>query len=480
MTSRDRSVATGQAATAKALLGRGSMFAVGQALQLGAAVLIVPLITRLLDPVEYGEVASALAISRVLAVVAALGLPAAITLEYFQGPRGRESARFLVISTVIVAGSICGAIALSVPLWSGPLISTSAWSARLAVVNAGLLAGVIACQSLLQAQHRITKFVLLIGVSTLGGQAAGLTLVALVTPSATMYLLGLMMGYLAAALLGLAWTIGRHVPNWNPHVWRPALAIGLPTVPHSVALYVLALGDRIVVGHALGLKQVARYDLAYQVGALTIVAITAVNQAWAPIVYGTAESERWTTLAHTSRLVTRLSAQGCVLIAFIMPLLLTLVAPPEYAPHDLAPVATITALCAGPFSVYLSRVHVVFQQRATKILAWSSPTAAVIGIGACIGLVAPWGLIGAALASLVGYLIQATLTSRASRQLASVPWDNRSTLMTWLLATAAVSSSLAMPAAGAWMVVRSTIAIAALVGMAGTIVAAISPRQVDA
>ncbi len=439
---------------ARALLGRGSVFAVGQAIQLGAAVMVVPLVTRLLDPGEYGELVTALAVLRVVAVVATFGLPAAITLEHFSGPIGHGRSTLLVALTTVGAAAVCSLGLAALQLRSNVTGQATSHAVQLALVSAALFAGVMACQALLQAQLRVVGFVALSITGTLGGQVLGLLLAHLVEPSASMYLLGLSVGYAAALAAGLLLTMAGHLPRWDWRAVGPALRVGLPTVPHSVALFALSVGDRIVIDRALGAEQVARYDLAYQIGALVIIALAAYNQAWAPIIYGADPAQRWSVLAHTSRLVNRLAALGCIGIALVAPLLLAVVAPSTYDLQDLLPVTTFTALSALPFVAYLSNVHILFQSRATRTLAWASPLSAVLGVAACVLLVDRWGLAGAAAATLVGYLILATLTRTASGSLADVPWDRRDLALIWSSTVAAVAALGLLPADARWNVVR--------------------------
>ena len=47
-----------------------------------------------------------------------------------------------------------------------------------------------------------------------------------------------------------------------------SLRLGVATVPHALAIYVVSAGDRILVERELGLSSVARYQVAYLVGAL--------------------------------------------------------------------------------------------------------------------------------------------------------------------------------------------------------------------
>jgi O-antigen/teichoic acid export membrane protein len=461
------------------LLGRGSLYAVAQAIQLGSALLVVPIVTRLLDADQYGQVATGLVATRVLAMVVGLGLPGAVTLEHFRGARGQDRARWLVVATVAASVVLTLLASIAMVVWQNATDGEAHPALQLAVWATAPLATVIACQALLQAQDRVRVFVLLTAVSTLGGQLLGLAFTVVFTRSAASYLGGLLVGYSVAAVLGLVVTVRGHGRPFERSTLRRGLAVGLPTVPHSVSLYVLALGDRIVIQHVSGFAEVGRYDVAYQVGSLSIVALVAYNQAWAPIIYGADDHDRWSVLAVTTGWVVRLSSLLAVIIAVAAPIVLLLAAPSSYDPTALTVVTGLTALSVVPYALYLSRAHVIFQQRATRVLAWATPLAAAVGIGTCALLVPAIGLSGAAVSTIIGYTVQAALIGWAATRLAHVAWLDRTTVLAALGCIAGIAVAVALPHDGAWLVIRAVVAVGIGIGLLATarraVTASLSP-----
>src|SRR5262249_16034499 len=74
------------------LLGKGSIYTLGTALQLSAAALAIPVITRLLGSAEFGVVALAMAIQLMLTGLATLGLPAAVLRLFFDHQESADGA----------------------------------------------------------------------------------------------------------------------------------------------------------------------------------------------------------------------------------------------------------------------------------------------------------------------------------------------------------------------------------------------------
>ena len=285
----------GQHAT-RHLLGRGSLYAVAQAIQLGSALLVVPIVTRLLDTDQYGQVATGLVATRVLAMVVGLGLPGAVTLEHFRGTRGGDRARWLVVATVVASILLTGLASIGIAAWQ----ATTSGEAHLAlqlsrmgdrtardcdrvpspVAGPGPRSPLRPPDRAVDARWSGARPHLHCGVHGERG----------------LVLTGLLIGYTVAAIVGLVVTMPRRKRNgagFDRSTLRRGLSLGLPTVPHSVSLYVLALGDRLVIEHISGFSQVGRYDVAYQIGSLSMRAFVAYNQAWAPIIYGTDDQHRW-------------------------------------------------------------------------------------------------------------------------------------------------------------------------------------------
>ena len=106
------------------LLGKGSIYTLGTALQLSAAALAIPVITRMLGSAEFGVVALTMAIQLMLTGLATLGLPAAILRFFFDHQRkadGATAGRALIISAALIAAAVVCPILLTGLIWAPAL-----------------------------------------------------------------------------------------------------------------------------------------------------------------------------------------------------------------------------------------------------------------------------------------------------------------------------------------------------------------------
>ena len=150
----------------------------------------------------------------------------------------------------------------------------------LAFVAAAGFSVVVNVQAYLRVLDRPLPFVLLSLGAALGGPALGLALLLGGDGTAAEYLAGLAAGYVLTALAGLALTVrrSRHVRGDT----RRALRVGLPTIPHQVALYLAGGALVLVAGHLYGTAEAGRLQLAVLIGSAPGVLTASLNNAWAP------------------------------------------------------------------------------------------------------------------------------------------------------------------------------------------------------
>ena len=380
---------------------------------------------------------------------------------YFRPP-GPAGAQALSLAALGSAIAVTIVVELTGPLWSRAFEDVGYSGALRVAAIAGIpLTALIAVQQILRAQDRAGLYVFTAAIATAGGQLAGLLGASI--DDANGYMLGVLAGTSVAAAIGLAATGLRLWPLRDRAFVRENFAIGLPTIPHSIAMYLLAAGDRVVVERLQGLVALGAYTISYTVGWLAVILAIGVNNAWAPTVYGASDEQRWTVLAETTSAVMRLMVLVAGGLALAAPVALDLAAPPSYALDGLGNVSALTAASVIPFTWYLANVNTIFWTGKTRVLAWASPLTAASNIGLNFLLVPPLGLAGAALATLLSYVLLAALIWRRARQLAAVPWEaGRLTAMLGF-AVATISVALVMPEHGWWIVPR--LAAAAVMAM---------------
>lgn len=388
---------------------------------------MLPVLTRLLTPAEFGSAVLAQALATIAAITLGGGLAPAIMRRHFdgRGPGRTPDSRRLVASSVVIAASGTALLVLSVPVW-GPHLAGERQSALWIGMLLAFPLAVIACSSaLMRVQEQPWAFVTVVLVQSVGGQMLGVGAVLLFGETASVYLAGYLVGGLLAATLALGLSGGARVRPASLSVLRRSFEIGVPTIPVALAILALTLGDRVVIQSFEGSAAVARYQVAYVVGALGITLLSALQSAWLPITFAGSATDRWSTLARSTTVVTRLAVVAVTVLALSAPYALRILAPAAYAQADLIGVTVIVALAALPWAVYLPMAQVLLWEERTRPMLWIGPTSAAVNLVLAAVLLRDFGLEGVAAATLVALCLLSALCIRTVRRLIVFPWDVR-------------------------------------------------------
>jgi O-antigen/teichoic acid export membrane protein len=450
----------------RALLARGSIYTVALGLQLSAALVTLPIVTRLLSVEEYGVVALALLVQLVAAVIGSGGLPAAVTRAYFDTVDGPGASRRLIASGVIPALAFVAVAELTSSIWMPELVAGNETGAlHIAVWTCVPAVLVSLCLGYLRAAERARTYVTVTVAAGVGGQVAGLSLVAIVPGAgATEYIAGVGGGFVLAAALGLLSIRPWHSGPASVSELHAGLALGVPTVAHGLGWTLLALGDRAVIRVIDGSAAVGRYQVAYTVGALGLTLLQAVSNAWTPIVFGARDEERWQVQATTSSALLLLAALVAGALAFGGPVALNYATPGSYHHGDLAAVIAIVSVSALPFVVYNTGCQVLIWSKRTIPLGVITCVVALANLALVAVLVPPLGLRGAAFATLIAYVLEAVWVIRAARPLADLPRLTRRVPLAWTLGGSLAIAGGLVPVTGMWILGRAMCTAAIAVG----------------
>jgi O-antigen/teichoic acid export membrane protein len=435
--------------SAPRLAAAGASYAGGVALQILVQALSLPLLTRLLEPEEYGLVATALVVGNLLAVMVDVGLARTVTRAYFRGPDGSADASALVAGGLAVVTALSGVALLTAALWGGWLGANNAGVVHAATLLAAAMAARGLVLGLLRAAQRVKAYLLVMVLSTSGAQLVAL-LAAAVWGSALSYVLGLGVGALAAAILGVALVRPRLGGRRGP-LWSWAGRFGLLLVPGELAGVAIWFSDRIVLERLLGLEAVGRYQVAYTLGSVLLMLAMGASQAWAPVVYGAADAPA--AAERTLRALLNVGGYGVAALALAAPPVLIGLIPSEYRPAGLFAVTALVALCVLPLIAQQGAAHLLTGADRAGVLAVVAVVAAVLNVAATLALVPAMGLLGAAVATLLTYVVWAAVLTRAASRLAGGCFRFRP--VPWVMAGAGAAAGVALPASGLWLVPRA-------------------------
>jgi len=448
------------AAASRGILGRGSIYTLGTAAPILANIAVIPVVTRLLGVDAYGVVAIALAVIQIAAMTGSLGMPSVITRQGILAGSGVAGARALLVRGSLMTVGLAIVAALTAPWWdSAAQLPLSAL--LLALAASALFVVVENSQSLLRVLDRPGAFVSLSLTATLGGPVLGL---ALLTGGRTpdRYLSGLVAGYAAAAAIGLVLCLRGGRRRRDRGDTRAALRMGLPIIPHLVALFLATSALIFMASHLYDVATAGRLQIALLMGSSPAVITSALNNSWAPIVYRAPDHERSGVLAHTARDIAILAALISGGVALLSPWLLRFAAGQTFAPLELVPAVAIVTFGCVLSVAYLANVHLIFAAGRSLWLSVVTPLSLVFGL-ACALLVGRQNPILLTVGFPATYAALAVGTALLRRYVHAVSWSESVLVLPTALGLLLCVLGGTLPSSGAAALVR--VAVAALAGL---------------
>jgi O-antigen/teichoic acid export membrane protein len=403
-------------------LKAGAVYTAANVLTAGVPFLLLPVLTRALDPDEYGQVVAFFMLVTVCSSAAGLSLHSAVAVRWLDSraePRRYTGSAIAlaVVSTTVTAAAAAFA-ALLMDLGIGP-----AWCALAAVVAGctalqGMRFAVWQCteRAVPAATLQVTAAVLNIGLSLLA--------VFVLDLGGTGRILGAMSAGVGIAGLSVYLLAREHAAARPSRAdIRSLLRFGLPLVPHALGGSLLASADRFAVSASLGAAALGVYGSAYQLGMVINVLGDAVIKAYSPAMYrmlsrnSTRSRLRVVALFYLTIPFWLLAA---VLLWLFFELTGALLLGREYlGAIDLS----LWFLCGAAFSaMYLNVAGLFFFTGKTEWISLASVGSAVLALVLAPHAVARSGVQGGALTYLLVQLVLLTVAWALSTRVYPMPW----------------------------------------------------------
>jgi|GEM_PF-1466907 len=425
----------------------GAIYAGANVASAAVPFLLLPLLTRVLAPAEYGHIVAFTLLVTFCMPFAGLNVHSAIGVAWFSRPRDRipaynGTALILAIGTTLLVAPIAALIVTGMPSLVADLPAPwAAVAALTAGANVIFQSRLVLWQSQQQpfrnALLQVTASVLNVSLSLIavlwlgwgaGGRNAGIALSAAVMASASLMLF--------IVSRDAVWSI-------RTDYLKQQIRYGLPLVPHVIAGVMLATVDRWMVSTHLGPKVLGIYGAGAQLGMVMTVLADAFVKAYNPWLYARLGS---------GGALDKLRVVGAIYVA--APAFLCLAAAVEVGLHWTSglllgsryaeAVQTLPwFVLGGAFSgVYLCTSSIYFFQERTALLASSTVSAATVGIVAVWGLVSAFGVQGAAMGYAATQGILALFSTTIAMKNFDLPWLQPGRAITALLQGAHISNPL--------------------------------------
>jgi O-antigen/teichoic acid export membrane protein len=205
------------------------------------------------------------------------------------------------------------------------------------------------------------------------------------------------------------------------------LAFGVPFVPSAFAMLAIALSDRFLIRHFLGLEAAGIYGVAYKLTIPMALVVGSFRSAWAPAIL--AETRTEDAKALCARVTTYVVLGGVGLFLMMSALagdFIRLVsganAETYIAGRPVVPLITFAFVLYG---LYIALTAGVYVESRTRILPAIIAAGAGLNIGLNIYLIPRLGFIGAAWSTVAAYGLMTTMLLLSVQRFYRVSYEYR-------------------------------------------------------
>lgn len=418
---------TGIFASMKRLGLNSGIYALGNLLTRGLVFLLVPVLTRVLTPAEYGILAITTTVGNLLAMVFSCGIDGVVTRMYFKYNSEKERRNLygtLLVFWLIVPTS-CALIldvlgrAGCLDFYPGvpfhPYLQITIWTSCFSIFI-GLPQAIYIT---LQKPLKVMRLTITSALATVG-----------LSIYLVVYLHQGIMGSLRATFISaglmavIAIILMARLASWE-FSWnklKAALKFSLPIVPHTMSQWVLSVSDRLILGCYVSAGSLGLYSLGYQFGALVVLFSGSIMNAFTPLITAQLIDEHSRdkvpllgtyVLLSITIIGLGLALFGEDLIRFLTPLQF-------HSAQKVVPLVVLGYVFHGVYLVWSCGTW--FSMRTTW-MSFLTILAGAINIGLNFWLIPRWGIMAAAFNTAVAYGVLALLHGYLAEKLYPIAWE---------------------------------------------------------
>jgi O-antigen/teichoic acid export membrane protein len=409
------------------LFGAASIYFGANIINAAIPFLLLPVLTRVLTPAEYGTVAIFLVMVGLFSSVTGLSVHGAVGVRFFQLSKN-DFADYVssCVGILIVSTAFTLVLLLMFQHWVVDLSGLSIDWLIIAVLISG-------------AQFLINIRLSIWQVAGFAWRYGGLQISrSMLDASLTLVLLLVLGMAWQGRLLGMAYSIGifalvgvywlykdgylRRPSAWHDHA-DDAIKFGFPLIPHAIGSMLIFLTDRLIINKKLGSDAVGIYMVALQLGMAISLITDSFNKAYAPWLYE--------GLNKKSKILNIKIIKGTYLYFFLILAAGSsygLVAPylmPYFIGEEFLNSSDLIIYISIGFSFggcYYMVANYIFFANKNAILAFVTISAGILNIPITYFMVKNFGIVGAAFAFMVVNCLVFLGTWFAASRAYKMPW----------------------------------------------------------
>lgn len=411
----------------KRLVNSIATYALANVINSAIPFLLLPVLTRVLAPAEYGVVTMFATVVSVLTAFTGLSIHGAVSVRHFDADTDHPRFVGTCLGLLAVSTSL---VLLAVWLMAGPL---SRW---VEIPEGWLLVAVLASAAqavvqvrlvIWQVRNEVWSYGLFQILQTALNLGLSLGLILLLGLGWEGRVLGICVAVFLFAGLALYGLQRRALVRWSidREYIRAALNFGVPLIPHAVGAMMIAMSDRFIITHLLGIGVTGAYAVGVQMGMAVGLLADAFVKAFGPHLFSELKNQ---DPASGVRIVRQCAAVflGFMVLALgyvaSLPYLYPLIVGEQYDAS--LPIAQLIGFGNAFMGMYYVVAGFLFFFERTRLLAKLTLVVGVISIFLTYALVDSMGVSGAAWAYVLVQLLFFLGSWYLAQRIFPLPWGS--------------------------------------------------------
>jgi O-antigen/teichoic acid export membrane protein len=388
--------------------------------------LLVPILTRYLDPRDYGRIAMFTAVVSFSGAFTGLNAAGAVNVRWFDNLRP-DFPRYVGNCLFVLGMSTMGVVLIAWALAG----RTEQWTdlPRFWVILAVLASSTMFVSRIRLAIWQAKGEAISYGLYQISQSTMIIGLALLLVIWAKAGWVGRPAGQVVASVIyaGVAiWSLRKcRLVRWelNSADIKDALRFGVPLVPHTLGGLLIGFADRFVLTAVLGVAETGIYMAGVQLGLVMGLLTDSFNRAYVPWLFQRLKSA---TLADKRRIVKItylyfvVVLLGAICFWALGPKLVELVVGERF--HRAAPIVFYVALGGAINGMYYMVTNYIFYTNRTELLSIGTLISGGLNIGLCYWLAKKNGILGAAQAYVIAQAFSFLYTWGAAAKVYPMPW----------------------------------------------------------
>lgn len=406
------------------------IYTLGDLLPKVVSLLMIPVLTKYMGKVEYGIYGYMTILLGFLSMLYILGLDGALTRFYYEyEEKGEEKKLISTIWIFLLGYNLIVSIVLAFlgKDFSRIILGEIPYDPyfKLLIIICFFATFASVPLILFRLREQSLKFGLFNIITTFVNIFFIFYFVSFKGQGAEGYLKAMLFTNIVFSIIYLVINIKNLGLNFSVDIAKNALKYGIPLIPHAVGAWVLMSSDRYFLNIYTSKADLGLYTLAYQFGMLVYYLIVAINKAYVPFFFKTANEEKENAPRIFKEIIKYYSvfiiSIGVGLALFAKEIIIIMASNKEfYAAYKIVPLIGLAYVFNG---FYYMCVNGIFYSKKTYILPFSTGASAVVALVLNFILIPRYGIYGGAIATIAAYFALFAITYVFSQKFYYIQWE---------------------------------------------------------